>query len=231
MVELRYSSGKIISPQVHKIGVIALGSHLENHGAALPIDTDSKIAAYIALQASLRTGAVFLGILYAATEYSYVKHGVHMEPQELVKTQLKPTLRTAKKCLQLEKVILINGHGGNVPIRDYLKGLEEDLELDIIFNNYIVEVEGPHAGNGELSMGKFLGILDDEQLEEHYNAEKYPEFCMIGLKEAREADEGIDKGAKEAEGKNILVDPEVGKSLLEEAITDAVKEIKSLIDI
>jgi 2-amino-5-formylamino-6-ribosylaminopyrimidin-4(3H)-one 5'-monophosphate deformylase len=230
MVELRYSSGKIISPQVHKIGVLAIGSHLENHGAALPIDTDSKIAAYIALQASLRTGAVFLGILYAATEYSYVKHGLHMETQELVETQLKPTLRTAKKFLQLEKIILINGHGGNVPIRDYLKGLEEDLGLVIIFNNYIVEVEGPHAGTGELSMGAFLGIMDSEKLEEHCDVEKYPEFCMIGLEEAREADEEIDASAREAESKKIQVDPVLGKSLLEDAIMNAEKEIQNLID-
>jgi 2-amino-5-formylamino-6-ribosylaminopyrimidin-4(3H)-one 5'-monophosphate deformylase len=231
MVELRYSSGNIISPHVHKIGVLALGSHLENHGAALPIDTDSKIAAHIALQASIRTGAVFLGILYAATEYSYVKHGVHMKPLELVERQLKPTLRSAKKCLQLEKIILINGHGGNLPIKEHLKNLEEDLGLHIHFNNRIVEIEGPHAGNGELSMGEFLGILDPHRLEEHCNVEEYPEFCMIGLEEARRADNGIDRGAREADGKNIHVDYELGRSLLEDAISDAVEDIKSLIDI
>lgn len=231
MVKLRYSSGNILSPDVHKIGVLALGSHLENHGAALPIDTDSKIAAYIALQASLRTGATFLGILYAATEYSYVKHGVHLEPRELVERQLKPTLRTAKKCLQLEKIVIINAHGGNVPITDYLKDVEEDMGLDISFNNSIVEIEGPHAGTGELSMGEFLGIMDHQRLKEHCDVEKYPEFCMIGLEEARKADEGIDRGAREAEGETIRVDPELGKSLLEEAIGDVVKDIQHMLDV
>ncbi len=47
MIKLRYSSGNIISPDVHKIGMLALGSHLENHGAALPMNTDSKIAAML----------------------------------------------------------------------------------------------------------------------------------------------------------------------------------------
>lgn len=88
MVKLRYSSGKVLSGNVHKIGVLALGSHMENHGAALPIDTDSKIAAYLSLQVALRTGAKFLGILYAATEYDYVKHGKHMDVQDLVKKGL-----------------------------------------------------------------------------------------------------------------------------------------------
>ncbi|HNR25330.1 MAG TPA: 2-amino-5-formylamino-6-ribosylaminopyrimidin-4(3H)-one 5'-monophosphate deformylase [Methanobacteriaceae archaeon] len=230
MIKLRYSSGNIISPDVHKIGVLALGSHLENHGAALPIDTDSKIAAHVALQASLRTGAAFLGVLYAATEYNYVKHGVHLKPLELVEKQLKPTLRSAKKNLQLEKIILVNGHGGNMPIRENLKGIEEDLGLHISFNNRIVDIEGPHAGSGELSMGEFLGITDQERLGEHCDVEKYPEFCMIGLEEARNADEGIDRGARESEGKNISADPELGKSLLEEAIRDVVKDIKSLVD-
>ena len=53
MAELRYRAGKIRDPGVHKIGIIALGSHLENHGPALPIDTDAKIGAHIAFQSSL----------------------------------------------------------------------------------------------------------------------------------------------------------------------------------
>ena len=63
MAELRYRAGNVRDPGVHKIGIIALGSHLENHGPALPIDTDAKIGAYIAFQSSLRSGAKFLGIL------------------------------------------------------------------------------------------------------------------------------------------------------------------------
>ena len=43
MAELRYGAGKVRNPEVHKIGIIALGSHLENHGPALPIDTDAKL--------------------------------------------------------------------------------------------------------------------------------------------------------------------------------------------
>ncbi|MBO7731294.1 MAG: creatinine amidohydrolase, partial [Methanobrevibacter sp.] len=42
MVELRVNAGNVKNPNVHKIGIIALGSHLENHGPALPIDTDAK---------------------------------------------------------------------------------------------------------------------------------------------------------------------------------------------
>ena len=120
MIKLRYSSGEVLSPDVHKIGVLAIGSHLENHGAALPIDTDSKIASFLALETSFRTGAKFIGILYAATEYKYVKHGIHLSPEVLVKKELIPTLKRAKNNLDLAAVVIVNGHGGNVPIKDYI---------------------------------------------------------------------------------------------------------------
>ena len=63
MAELRYRAGNIRNPEVHKVGIIALGSHLENHGPALPIDTDAKIGAHIAFQSSLKSGAKYLGII------------------------------------------------------------------------------------------------------------------------------------------------------------------------
>ena len=68
MVNLNYDSGQILDPDVHEIGILAIGSPLENHGASLPIDTDSKIAAYLALESSLETGAQFLGIIYSNFE-------------------------------------------------------------------------------------------------------------------------------------------------------------------
>ena len=153
MIELRYSSGNVISPDVHKIGVLAVGSHLENHGAALPIDTDSKIASYVALEASLRTGAKYVGVLYVATEYDYVKHGIHIPIEVLVNNELIPFLKNVKNNLNLESVVSVNAHGGNVLIKDHLKFIKKNSQLQVVFNNKIVEVEGPHAGTGELSMG------------------------------------------------------------------------------
>jgi 2-amino-5-formylamino-6-ribosylaminopyrimidin-4(3H)-one 5'-monophosphate deformylase len=230
LIELRYSSGNLLSPEVHKIGIMAIGSHLENHGAALPIDTDSKIASYLAFQASLRTGAKFIGILYAATEYDYVKHGIHKATNVLVEKELVPTLKSAKKNLNLEAVVLVNGHGGNVPIKDYLIDIENELGLKIIFNNSIVEIEGPHAGTGELSMGMVLGIADESRLNEHCHFEKYPEVGMVGLQEARQQNKGIDDGACQVENEGVSVDLELGKTLLEKATRNIVKDVQSLLE-
>jgi len=229
MAELRYESGNIISSKVHRVGVLAIGSHLENHGAALPIDTDSKIGAYIGLQASLITGAKFLGVLYAATEYSYIDHGVHLKPEELVEKQLIPTLLSAKKCLDLDSVVLVNAHGGNLPIKDYIEHIRNKTGLKIVFNNKIVEIEGPHAGTGEISIGALLGFLDVTKLEEHVLFDKFPEVGMVGLKEAREADEEIDRGAREVEELGVFVDMNLGESLLETAIVDVINDVKEIV--
>ncbi len=230
MAELRYDSGNVISPNVHRVGILAIGSNLENHGAALPIDTDSKIAAYIGLQASLITGAMFLGILYSATEYPYIDHGVHLKPKDLVEKQLIPTLKSAKKCLNLNNVILVNGHGGNLLIKDYLDYIQEQTGLKIIINNKIVDIEGPHAGTGEISIGALLGFLDVSKIEEHCDFDKYPEVGMVGLKKAREKDEEINNGAREVEQLKVCVDMNLGESLLEDAIVDVIKDVKEIIE-
>lgn len=230
MIKLRYSAGEVLSPDVHKIGVLAIGSHLENHGAALPIDTDSKIASFLALETSFRTGAKFIGILYAATEYKYVKHGIHLSPEVLVKKELIPTLQRAKNNLDLESVVIVNGHGGNVPIKDYIGDMEKYLGLKIVFNNKIVEIEGPHAATGELSMGAVLGIVDESRLNEHCQFDNYPEVGMVGLNEARKASEGIEKGAQKVKKEGVCVDIELGNQLLEVALESIIDDMKDLLN-
>jgi 2-amino-5-formylamino-6-ribosylaminopyrimidin-4(3H)-one 5'-monophosphate deformylase len=211
------------------VGVLAIGSHLENHGAALPIDTDSKIASYIALQASLITGAKFLGVLYAATEYTFIDHGEHLEPEVLVEKQLIPTLKSAKKCLNLDWVVLVNGHGGNNPVKKFIEIIEEKSKLKIVFNNKIVEIEGPHAGTGEISIAALLGFLDSSKLDEHCKFDKYPEVGMVGLEEARKIDSNIDKGAREVENLGVCVDMNLGESMLETAIVDVIHDIEEIV--
>lgn len=229
MAKLRTESGNIISKEVHKVGILAIGSHLENHGAALPIDTDSKIVSYITLQASLITGAKFLGILYAATEYPYIDHGVHLTPEELIEKHIIPTLISAKKCLDLDSVVLVNGHGGNVPVKNYLEELNEKTGLNITFNNKIVEIEGPHAGTGEISMAALLGFLDESKLDVHCNFDDYPEVGMVGLEEARINDSGIDNYALEVEKLGVCVDLVLGESLLETAIASVIEDIEEIL--
>ena len=137
MAELRYRAGKIRDPGVHKIGIIALGSHLENHGPALPIDTDAKIGAHIALQSSLETGAKFLGIIFPAYELDTIDHGVHVS-MDVLKENVINTLNQAKKFLNIEKVVIVNAHGGNIPLMAELWDIEDETGLSIVFNNQVI---------------------------------------------------------------------------------------------
>lgn len=226
---LKKSSGNVLSEKIHEIGIIALGSHRENHGSALPIDTDSKIAANVALNVATKTGATFLGIFYAATEFEYVKHGIHLKKDELIYKQIIPQLINAKHMLNIKKVLIVNGHGGNNLIIDEISKIEDKTGLKIVFNNSIIKNEGPHACTGELSMGKALGIIDESRIEEHSCFDLNPEVGMIGLELARKNNEIIDQEALKIEKEGFKVDEKYGKELLENAEKNIFKDIVNLL--
>ena len=226
---LKKSSGNVLSEKIHEIGIIALGSHRENHGSALPIDTDSKIAANVALNIATKTGATFLGIFYAATEFEYIRHGIHLKKDKLVFEQIIPQLVNAKNMLNIKKVIIVNGHGGNNIIIDDMAKIECETGLKIVFNNSIIENEGPHACTGELSMGKVLGIIDESRIEEHSNFDLNPEVAMIGLELARKNNKIIDQEALKIEKEGFKVDEEFGKKLLEDAEKSVLEDVERLL--
>ena len=205
MAELRYRAGKIRNPIVHKIGIIALGSHLENHGPALPIDTDAKIAAHIALKASLESGAKFLGIIFPAYELDTIDHGVHVS-LETLKENVINTLNQAKKFLDIEKVIIVNAHGGNIPLVGELWDIENKTDLTIVFNNKVISSEGPHAGSGELSMAKVLGIVNEDEVRNQANVDEYKEVGLHGFSQARLDDPNIEEGARDVEENGVYID-------------------------
>ncbi|WP_407423792.1 2-amino-5-formylamino-6-ribosylaminopyrimidin-4(3H)-one 5'-monophosphate deformylase [Methanobrevibacter sp.] len=229
MAELRYRAGKIKDPGVHKIGIIALGSHLENHGPALPIDTDAKIGAHIAFQSSLKTGAKFLGIIFPAYELDEIDHGVHVSLDEL-KDNVIETLDSAKKFLDIEKVVIINAHGGNIPLVAELWDIEDKTGISIIFNNKVISSEGPHGGSGELSMAKVLGILNENELEHQANVDEYEEVGLYGFKEARENDPNIEMGAMDVKENGVYVDEDYGKRLFDLAINSVLLDVEKLLD-
>lgn len=229
MVELRLSAGNVRNPDIHSIGIIALGSHLENHGPALPIDTDAKIAAYIALEASLKCGAKFLGIIYPAHELDEINHGKHVSLEEL-KNNIIDTLNTARKYLGIEKVIIVNAHGGNIPIATELADIEDATGLIVILNNKMIDSEGPHGGTGELSMAKVLGIINENEVPNQTDLEKYEEVGLYGFNEARKNDPNIELGALDVKENGVYVDEVYGKQLFELAINSVIFDTEKLLD-
>lgn len=229
MAQLRYEAGRINNPNVHKVGIIALGSHLENHGPALPIDTDAKIGSYIALQSALESGAKFLGVVFPAHELDEIDHGIHVSLEELKKNLIE-TLKSAKKYLDIEKVVIVNSHGGNTPIMAELADVEDETDITIIFNNKVISTEGPHGGSGELSMGKVLGILNEDEVDNQTDLEKYEEVGLHGFNKARENDPGIEEGARDVEENGVYVDEVYGKQLFELAINSVILDVQKLLD-
>ena len=75
--------------------------------------------------------------------------------------------------------------GAIYPLKNYLEDIQEKTGLKIVFNNKIVEIEGPHAGTGEISIGALLGFLDVSKIEEHCEFDKYPEVGMVGLRRSK----------------------------------------------
>ncbi|MDR0913132.1 MAG: 2-amino-5-formylamino-6-ribosylaminopyrimidin-4(3H)-one 5'-monophosphate deformylase [Methanobrevibacter sp.] len=230
MIELRYNAGNIKDPNVHKIGVIALGSHLENHGPALPIDTDAKIASKIALEASLKSGAKFLGVIYPAYEIDEINHGIHNSLNELIKNIIN-ILKQAQKFLFIEKVVIVNAHGGNLDLALHLDKIENETNLLIQLNNKIIEIEGPHGGSGELSMGKVLGIVNEEETKNQGNVKLYGEIGLFEFDKARINDPNIEKGAKEIEIEGVYIDEKYGEELLSIGVNSVLLDIEKFLDI
>ena len=229
MAELRYRAGNIRNPEVHKIGIIALGSHLENHGPALPIDTDAKIGAHIAFQSALQSGAKFLGIMYPAHELDTIDHGVHVS-LETLKEEVVKTLINAKKFLDVEKVIIVNSHGGNIPLMHELWDIEDRTDMYVVFNNKVISSEGPHGGSGELSMAKVLGIVNEEELKNQSDVNKYEEIGLYVFKQARHDDPNIEAGARDVEENGVYIDEEYGKRLFDLAISSVLLDVEKLLD-
>lgn len=229
MVELRLNAGNVKNPNVHRIGIIALGSHLENHGPALPIDTDAKIASYIAFQAALESGAKYLGVIYPAHEITEINHGIHVSLEDLANEIVK-VLKSAKRYLGISSVVIVNGHGGNLPIVTCLYDIEERTGLLITLNSKIIESEGPHGGSGELSMGKVLGIIDESEVENQTDLKRYGEVGLSMFTQARLNDPNIEEGAIDVQENGVYVDEVYGNELLKLAINSVLLDVEKQLD-
>jgi len=166
-----------------KVGILAVGSHAERHGAALPPDTDARIAEHIAREASKRTNVEFLGVMKKSYELPGIDTGEHQTLDELA-GELKEKLEQARAS-GFEAIVLVNGHGGNLDLGERLDALQSETGVRVKFNSRIIELEVAHAATEEVSIGSAIGIADESKISEHANAEKHPEVGFVGFKDAR----------------------------------------------
>jgi len=209
------------------VGVLALGSHQERHGAALPPDTDAKLAAHVALEAAKRSGAKFLGVLLTSHELPGIDTGRHHSLRRVL-GELGRRLREAREVLGIRAAVLVNAHGGNKPLREHLPSLERRLGMRLAFTSELVDLEGPHAGTGEVSAAAAVGLADLSRLREHADPDRYPEVGFAGLEEVRRRYPWAERHAREVLERGVRVDLELGRRMVERAVERAMEEVRRL---
>jgi 2-amino-5-formylamino-6-ribosylaminopyrimidin-4(3H)-one 5'-monophosphate deformylase len=207
--------------------ILAIGSHEERHGAALPPDTDARLASHVAQEAARRTGAKFLGVLRSSFEHPEIETGNHQSLGEVM-AELRAVLTDAKRRLNARKFVMVNGHGGNDVLKGHLQELEAELGIRLVFNNKLIELEGPHAGTGEVSMAAAIGIADESKIKEHVDFDRYPEVGFVGLRLARRSYEWAEREAQEVERYGVRIDKHLGLRLLEFAVADVMNDVNEM---
>ena len=132
--------------------------------------------------------------------------------------------------MDIEKVVIVNAHGGNIPLMAELWDIEDETDMAIIFNNKVISSEGPHGGSGELSMAKVLGIINDDEVINQANVDEYEEVGLYGFKQARKDDPNIEEGARDVEENGVYVDEEYGERLFNLAINSVILDVEKLLD-
>ncbi|MEM2618295.1 MAG: creatininase family protein, partial [Candidatus Hadarchaeales archaeon] len=186
-------------------------------------DTDAKLASHVALQAALRTGAKFLGVIYSSHELPLIQTGVH-QPASLVLREIRRRVKEARELLGVKGVVVVNGHGGNQPLAKKLAGRKVAgvrMEWDSTL------VKGAHAGTEEFSMACALGISDPSKLPEHSDFQKHPEVGFVGLERVLRKYKWA-AGLAEETKRGIRAEPELGSRLLRAAVESVCEKIRLL---
>jgi creatinine amidohydrolase len=138
-----------------KRAIIPVGS-LEQHGAHLPVSTDSLIAEYIAKLLSEKVGAFVLPV---------ISYGVSFEHKPMFNVSLRnSTLSTmlCDTCISLaenriREIIILNGHHGNTGALQYIpqeiqSKIPSYVNIHILHYWQMITPEFDHAGEVETSL-------------------------------------------------------------------------------
>lgn len=79
-------------------------------------------------------------------------------------------------------------------------------------------------------MAKVLGIVNEEELKNQSDVNKYEEIGLYGFKQARHDDPNIEAGARDVEENGVYIDEEYGKRLFDLAISSVLLDVEKLLD-
>lgn len=134
--------------------LVPLGS-TEQHGPHLPLDTDTRIAAAVALESAADMGPgpaalVAPSIAYGASGEHQAFPGTISIGTDALSTLLVEYVRSAADWAG--RVVFVNGHGGNVEALRTAVGLVRAEGRDAAWCGCAVEGADPHAGHTETSL-------------------------------------------------------------------------------
>ncbi|MCW3005414.1 MAG: creatininase [Solirubrobacterales bacterium] len=151
--------------------LVPFGS-VEQHGPHMPLDTDSLIARELALRVAARGAQEGVRMLVAPT-IGVTVSWYHMQYAGSMRLTTDTFLRVVRDVLDslvthgLETIVIVNGHGGNVPaltvaINHYLETTGRrivvanwlDLASDVVGE---IDTPGLHAEEAETSLALALG--------------------------------------------------------------------------
>jgi creatinine amidohydrolase len=136
--------------------IIPVGS-LEQHGAHLPVSTDSLITEYIARLLAEKSGAFVLPV---------ISYGISFEHKPMFKVTLRNSTLSTMLCdicislaeNKIREIIIINGHHGNrgaiqyIPQEIQSKTPTMDVNIHILHYWEMMKPDFDHAGEVETSL-------------------------------------------------------------------------------
>jgi creatinine amidohydrolase len=135
--------------------IIPVGA-LEQHGAHLPLSTDSIIAEYFARMVAEKIGAFVMPV---------ISYGVSFEHKPMFNVSLRNSTLSTMICdacmslgeIRIKQIIILNGHHGNTGALQYISQelhnkIPRDVNIHTIHYWQMMTREFDHAGEVETSL-------------------------------------------------------------------------------
>jgi creatinine amidohydrolase/Fe(II)-dependent formamide hydrolase-like protein len=159
-----------------KVLIFSIGNDFEAHGPALPKDIDSRVAKALAVSVANASGANYCAHIPFSTDMTG-EIAKYWSPRYLSfdvfanKTLKFMQFNLKELSYKPEKIVIINGHGGNTRLLAMIDKYTEKLGITVdVFIPEAVRIPlgytGEHAYIAEHSVAAYLGVLDSLRLNE-----------------------------------------------------------------
>jgi creatinine amidohydrolase len=217
------------------IVILPVGS-VEQHGPANPLGTDTLIADALAREASIRTGVVSLPIVPFGVSFHHMDYpGTITVSERALEAYLFDVIASLKRW-GVKKVLIINGHGGNLPALQILaRRAREELGVKVfiyqwwtsssrILSELFDERERGHAGAAETSLNMYLHpslVRSDKVVDEAPRTNESLSGLTTFLYTSEQTKSGVF-------GVQTSASADRGKELFERLVEDLVRIIEEL---